>query len=66
MSWQASFLKSIKEKLLSTKRLAAHIVDDVKGHFAEFDQCMRRYKVKADDVSNFDESGFQIRVVTGD
>jgi hypothetical protein len=37
MTRQADFLKSIKEKLLSAKRLAAHIVEDVKGHFTEFD-----------------------------
>jgi hypothetical protein len=36
MSRQADFLKSIKEKPLSAKRLAAHIVEDIKGHFAEF------------------------------
>jgi hypothetical protein len=66
MAQQAAFLKGIKEKPLSTKRLAAHIVDDVKGHFAEFDRCKRRYNVKNVDVSNFDESGFQIGVVTSD
>jgi hypothetical protein len=66
MTQQADFLKSIKEKPLSAKRLAAHIVEDVKGHFTEFDRCKRRYSVKDCDVSNFDESGFQIGVVTGD
>lgn len=66
MARQADFLKSIKEKPLSAKRLAAHIIEDVEGHFAEFDRCKRRYSVKDCDVSNFDESGFQIGVVTGD
>lgn len=63
---QAEFLKSIREKPLSAKRLAAYIVEDVKGHFQEFDRCKRRYNVEDCDVSNFDESGFQIGVVTGD
>jgi hypothetical protein len=66
MTRQAQFLKSIKEKPLSVKRLAAHIVEDVQGHFKEFDHVVKKYRVKDDDVSNFDESGFQIRVVTGD
>jgi hypothetical protein len=65
MTRQANYLKSIKEKPLSVKRLAAHIIDDVKGHFAEFDRCKRRYDVKDCDISNFDKSGFQIGVVTG-
>ena len=34
---QAEFLKSIREKPLSAKRLAAHIMEDIKGHFQEFD-----------------------------
>jgi hypothetical protein len=66
MSRQADFLKSIKEKPLSAKRLAAHIVEDIKGHFAEFNRCKTHYRIKDCDVSNFDESGFQIGVVTGD
>jgi hypothetical protein len=66
MSRQSNFLKSIKEKPLSAKRLAAHIVEDVKGHFEEFARCKQRYSVKDEDISNFDESGFQIGVVTGD
>jgi hypothetical protein len=66
MTRQAKWLKSIKEKPLSAKRLAAHIVEDVQGHFAEFDRVMKKYGVKECDVSNFDESGFQIGVVTRD
>lgn len=48
--------------------MAAYIVEDVKGHFAEFDRCKRKYNVKDCDcdVSNFDETGFQIGVVTSD
>lgn len=41
MTRQADFLKSIKEKPLFAKRLVAHIVEDVKGHFTEFDWCKR-------------------------
>jgi len=62
----ATWLKSIRGKPLSTKRLAAHIVEDVRGHFQEFDRVMKRYNVRIVDVSNFDESGFQNGVVTGD
>jgi hypothetical protein len=66
MSRQANFLKSIREKPLSVKRLAAHIIEDVKGHFQEFDRVIKHYNVYREDVSNFDESGFQIGVMTGD
>jgi hypothetical protein len=66
MAWQADFLKSIKEKPLSAKRVAAHTVEDVKRHFAKFVPCKRRYNVKDDDGSNFGESDFQIGAVTGD
>jgi hypothetical protein len=51
---------------MSTKRLSTYIVEDIKEHFANFDKCRRKWSVRAEDVSNFDESGFQIRVVTGD
>ena len=66
MTRQANWLKSIREKPLSTKRLAAHIVEDIQGHFQEFDRVVKRYNVRMVDVSNFDETGFQIGVVTGD
>ena len=66
MTRQAEFLKSIKEKPLSAKRLAAHIIEDVRGHFKEFERVMRKYNIAREDVSNFDESGFQIGVISGD
>ena len=48
------------------KRLSIHIIEDIKEHFANFDKCRRKWSIRAEDVSNFDESSFQIRVVTGD
>jgi hypothetical protein len=44
----------------------AHIVEDVQGHFAEFNRVIKKYRVKEYNMSNFDESSFQIRVVTRD
>jgi hypothetical protein len=41
-------------------------MEDVQGHFREFDRVLKRYRVRICDVSNFDESGFQIGVVTRD
>jgi hypothetical protein len=58
MTRQAQWLKSIREKSLSTKRLAAHIVKDVQGYFQEFDRVIKRYNVRIVDVSNFDKTGF--------
>jgi hypothetical protein len=51
---------------MSAKRLSTHIMEDIKEHFANFDKCKRKWNVRAEDISNFDESGFQIGVVTGD
>jgi hypothetical protein len=61
---QSNFLKSIKKKPLSMKRLAVHIVEDIQEHFVEFTWYKNRYSVKDKDVSNFNKSGFQIGVVT--
>jgi hypothetical protein len=52
------FLKGLKEKPMSAKRLSTHIVEDIKEHFGNFDRCIKHWKVRAVDVSNFDESGF--------
>jgi len=60
------FLKGLKERPMSAKRLSTHIVDDINKHFADFARCMAHWKAKPEDVSNFDESGFQIGVVKGD
>jgi hypothetical protein len=40
-------------------------MENIKEHFANFNKCRRKWSIRAEDVSNFDESGFQIRVVTG-
>jgi hypothetical protein len=36
------FLKQIREKPMSAKRLSTHIVEDIKEHFANFDKCRRK------------------------
>jgi hypothetical protein len=41
-------------------------MEDIKEHFANFDKYRRKWSIRAEDVSNFNESGFQIGVVTGD
>jgi hypothetical protein len=60
------FLKPLKEKPMSTKPLSTHIVEDINKHFASFGRCTAWWKVRVDDVSNFDESGFQIGAVKED
>jgi hypothetical protein len=54
----SEFLKPLCEKPLSAKRLGAHIVEDVQLHFADFDRCKKKWKVKDEDILNFDECGF--------
>jgi hypothetical protein len=60
------FLKQIREKPISVKRLSIHIIEDIKEHFANFDKYRRKWSIRTEDMSNFDKSGFQIGVVTGD
>jgi hypothetical protein len=36
----AKFLKPLKEKPMSARRLSIHIVEDIKEHFAGFGRCM--------------------------
>jgi hypothetical protein len=55
---QSDFLKGLREKPLSTKRLSVYIVEDVKEHFVDFKRCKKKWKVRDKDVSNFNESGF--------
>jgi hypothetical protein len=58
MTRQAEFLKLIKEKPLSAKRLAAHIIEDMRGHFKEFERVIWKYNIAREDVLNFNKSGF--------
>ena len=51
---------------MSTKRLSTHIVEDIQEHFRNFGNCVRKWRVKDEDISNFDESGFQVGVIRGD
>ncbi|PMD56689.1 uncharacterized protein K444DRAFT_535503, partial [Hyaloscypha bicolor E] len=60
------FLKQIREKLISMKCLSIYIIEDIKKYFANFDKYRRKWSIYTEDISNFNKSGFQIRVVTGD
>ena len=60
------FLKTLKTKPMHVKQLAAHVVEDVNNHFADFRQCKDKWGIHDDDVSNFNESGFPISVTTSE
>jgi hypothetical protein len=57
------FIKIIKQRPLSTKRIQTHIIEDVQLYFDKFKKCKRYWKVHNDNVSNFNKTGFQIRVM---
>ena len=63
---QSEYLKTLKSKPLSAKRLAAHIVEDVKEHFKAFKKCKEYQGIQDEDIYNFDETGFQISVTSGE
>jgi hypothetical protein len=66
MARESEFLKTLRSKPLSTKRLAAYIIEDVEGHFATFRECKEKWAIKDNDITNFDETGHQIGVCTGE
>jgi DDE superfamily endonuclease len=63
---QSEYLKTLKSKPLSAKRLAAHIVEDVEEHFKAFKKCKEYWGIQDEDIYNFDETGFQIGVTSGE
>jgi hypothetical protein len=62
----SEYIRTLKMKPVSAKRLATHIVEDAETHFTAFDQCKRRWGIQDEDISNFDETGFQIGVTSGE
>ena len=53
-----NFLKTLKTKPISAKRLGIYIVEDIEAHFAEFSRCKKHWEIKDDNVSNFNKTGF--------
>ena len=50
---------------MSVKRLTVHIVKEVKEHFKAFKKCKEYQGIQDEDIYNFDETGFQIGVISG-
>lgn len=63
---QASYLKTLRTKPLAAKRLDAHIVEDIEEHFKAYKKCRDYWKIQDEDIYNFDETGFQIGVTSGE
>ncbi|KAI1001427.1 hypothetical protein K3495_g6772 [Podosphaera aphanis] len=53
-------------KPMAAKRREAHLKQDMEHHFAEFARCVNKLGIQADDIYNFDETGFRIGVVAGE
>jgi hypothetical protein len=51
---------------MSASRLAAHIVEEVEDHFKSFKKCKEYWGIQDEDIYNFDETGFQIGVTSGE
>jgi len=66
LSRNIEWFKTLRSKPISSKRRDAHIIEDVEGHFEEFKRCKEHWGIYDDDVSNFDETGCQIGVLSGD
>lgn len=63
---QHDYLKTLKTKPISAERLASHVVNDIQEHFKGFQKCRDYWGIQDKDISNFDETGFQIRVTSGE
>jgi hypothetical protein len=63
---QSEHLKPLKSKPMSASRLAAHIVEEVEDHFKSFKKCKEYWGIQDEDIYNFDETGFQIGVTSGE
>ena len=63
---QSNHLQILRSKPISAKRLGSHIVEDIQEHFRGFQQCKDYWGIQNEDISNFDETGFQIGVSSGE
>ena len=61
----SAFWKTLRSKPIAIKRRDAHKLEDIKTHFREFERCLKHWTIQNEDIYNFDETGFQIGVVSG-
>ncbi|KAI0992429.1 hypothetical protein K3495_g15756, partial [Podosphaera aphanis] len=66
MKYHARFWKQLRDKPMAAKRREAYLKEDIEHHFAEFARCVVKVGIQADDIYNFDETGFQVGVVAGE
>jgi hypothetical protein len=62
----SDFLKPLKTKPISAKRLDSHVVEDIQAHFKAFKKCKDYWGIQDEDIYNFDETGFQIGITSGE
>lgn len=63
---QSEYLKTLKTKPMSSKRLASHLVEHIQEHLRAFKKCKDYWGIQDEDIYNFDETGFQIGVTSGE
>jgi len=59
------YWKTLRSKLLSAKRCEAYIQEDLDAYFKEYKRCVDYWGIQEEDQYNFDETGFQMGVVSG-
>lgn len=62
----AQYFYTITLKPIAVKRLASYIVDEIQEHFNSFKKCKEYWGIQNNDIYNFDETGFWIRVTSGE
>jgi hypothetical protein len=63
---QSEYLKTLKSKQISAQRLAVHVVEDIESYFRASKKCNDHWGIQDEDIYNFDETGFQIGVTSGE
>jgi DDE superfamily endonuclease/Tc5 transposase DNA-binding domain len=62
----SEYLKTLKSKPMSAQRLNSHKIEDIQEHFRNFQKCKDYWGIQDEDIYNFDETGFQIGVLSGE
>jgi hypothetical protein len=63
---QDAYHQTLKSKPISAKRLGSHVMEEIQEHFKAFKKCKDYWGIQDKDIYNFDETGFQIGVSSGE
>ena len=65
MKRNRELFKSIRGRTLSAERKDCHQKEEIDRHFSDFTAVLAEYKIRQEDVWNFDEIGFRIGCLRG-